>query len=68
MLSTSQFVVAVNVNTDLAEVLCCEENANINWEQFMTFMEEQRAQQEDAWELREREKEAEEECWSLELE
>ena len=37
-----------------------EKMSNIDWEQFMTFMmEERRAQLEDARELREREKEAE---------
>ena len=43
--------------------------SNIDWEQFMTFMmEERRVQWEDARELWEREKEAEEECRNLELE
>ena len=36
-----------------------ERMSDVNWEQFMTFMiEEQRVQQEDARELRKREKEA----------
>ena len=70
-MSTSQFVVEVNVNKEWAGGLkyCATERmSNIDWEQFMTFMmEERRAQLEDARELREREKEAEEERRRLEL-
>ena len=46
-----------------------ERMSNVNWEQFMTFMiEERRDQWGDTRELREIEKEAEEERRSLELE